>query len=96
MVPHIIFHQEDDGYFPGPDIWATNRPIPTSGITHPPVAGFAVSQLLKRAQDRDAARARVKNLLPKIHAWHEWFFNCRDPELTGLVAIIHPAEIWQG
>ncbi|MCU0912064.1 MAG: hypothetical protein MUE98_12170, partial [Rhodobacteraceae bacterium] len=25
MVPHIVFHQHDDGYFPGPDVWATGR-----------------------------------------------------------------------
>ncbi|MDP5359874.1 MAG: hypothetical protein NWR52_07020, partial [Paracoccaceae bacterium] len=41
MVPHIIFHQHDDGYFPGPDVWGTGRSVPTSGITQPPVAGFA-------------------------------------------------------
>jgi hypothetical protein len=38
MVPHIIFHKEDDGYFPGPDVWATGRKVPTSGITQPAVA----------------------------------------------------------
>ena len=40
MVPHIIFHKEDEGYFPGPDVWKTGRAVPTSGITQPPVAGF--------------------------------------------------------
>ena len=29
MVPHIIFHEHDDGYFPGPDVWQTSRPVPT-------------------------------------------------------------------
>ena len=33
MVPHIIFHEPDDGYFPGPEVWATDRPTPTTGIT---------------------------------------------------------------
>ena len=28
MVPHIVFHQLDDGYFPGPDVWETNRDVP--------------------------------------------------------------------
>jgi hypothetical protein len=31
-------------------------------------------------------------LVPKIHAWHEWFYRCRDPQGTGLVAVIHPWE----
>ncbi len=92
MTPHIIFHKEDDGYFPGPDVWRTERPTPTSGITQPPVAGFAVRRLFERAKDRDLAVAHARALLPKIHAWHDWFFRCRDPEGTGLVAIIHPWE----
>ncbi|MEM8553102.1 MAG: hypothetical protein AAGF45_12045, partial [Pseudomonadota bacterium] len=45
MVPHIVFHEDDDGYFPGPDVWQTGRQVPTSGITQPPVAGFAVRRL---------------------------------------------------
>lgn len=92
MVPHIIFHEEDDGYFPGPNVWDTGRPVPTSGITQPPVTGFAVKRIFDRAEDCDLAKARAKDLLPRIHAWHEWFFRCRDPQGTGLVAIIHPWE----
>ena len=92
MVPHIIFHKEDDGYFPGPDVWATGRPTPTSGITQPPVTGFAIRRLYERAQDKQMARKRALALLPKIAAWHDWFFRNRDQDGTGLVAIIHPWE----
>ncbi|MEM7047480.1 MAG: trehalase family glycosidase [Pseudomonadota bacterium] len=92
MVPHIIFHQSDEGYFPGPDVWATNRKVPTSGITQPPVAGFVVNRLFERAQDKQMARRRAIALLPKIVRWHDWFYTSRDPEKTGLVAIIHPWE----
>lgn len=92
MVPHIIFHELDDGYFPGPEIWDTGRPVPTSGITQPPVAGFALRQLYTRASDRTAAADRVRGLLPRVHAWHRWFYDCRDPQGTGLVAVIHPWE----
>ena len=92
MVPHIIFHKEDDGYFPGPEVWGTNRPVPSSGITQPPVTGFAIRRLYERAHDKAMARRRAEALLPKIAAWHDWFFENRDPEGTGLVAIIHPWE----
>ena len=92
MVPHIVFHKEDEGYFPGPDVWATGRAVPTSGITQPPVAGFAVARLYARAKDRALADAKARALLPKIHAWHKWFLRCRDPRETGLVAVIHPWE----
>lgn len=92
MVPHIIFHKEDDGYFPGPDVWATGRDVPTSGITQPAVAGFAIKRLFDRAKDRELADAKARALLPKVKAWHDWFFANRDPQGTGLVAILHPWE----
>ncbi|WP_299655241.1 trehalase family glycosidase [uncultured Jannaschia sp.] len=92
FVPHIIFHEADDGYFPGPDVWQTGRDVPTTGITQPPVAGFAVRRLFDRARDTDLARRRAADLLPRIARWHDWFYRCRDPQGTGLVAIIHPWE----
>lgn len=92
MLPHIIFHERDEGYFPGPDVWSTGRAVPTSGITQPPVAGFAVRRMVDNARDKDLATQRARALLPRIHAWHRWFFNSRDPEASGLVAIIHPWE----
>lgn len=92
MVPHIIFHEMNDGYFPGPDVWATGRAVPTSGITQPAVAGFAVRRIYARAKNRALADAQARALLPKIHAWHQWFYTNRDPQGTGLVAIIHPWE----
>ena len=92
MVPHIIFHEMDDGYFPGPEVWATNKTVPTSGITQPPVAGFAALRIFERAKDRKLATDKANALLPRIHAWHKWFFANRDPQRTGLVAIIHPWE----
>jgi len=92
MVPHIVFHVWSDGYFPGPDVWNTGRPTPTSGITQPPVAGFAVRRLFERAKDKALAVTRVRGLLPKIDAWHRWFYANRDPHGEGLVAILHPWE----
>ena len=92
MVPHIVFHEPDDGYFPGPDIWQSGRTVPTTGITQPAVAGFALRKLYDRAENKAAFRLRLAKLLPKVHAWHKWFYRDRDPEGTGLVAIIHPWE----
>ena len=92
MVPHIVFHVYSDGYFPGPNVWTTNRPTATSGITQPPVAGFAVKRLFDRAKDKRLAAERARALLPKIDAWHRWFYGNRDPHGEGLVAILHPWE----
>ncbi|MDG4880669.1 trehalase family glycosidase [Mesorhizobium sp. WSM4884] len=92
MVPHIVFHVWNDGYFPGPEVWRTGRPTATSGITQPAVAGFAVRRLFDRARDNKLVVERARRLLPKIDAWHRWFYENRDPKGEGLVAIIHPWE----
>jgi len=92
MVPHIVFHVNDDGYFPGPDVWNTGRPTPTSGITQPPIAGFALRKLFERSTHRALADRRALALLPKIDKWFEWFYAARDPEGEGLVALLHPWE----
>ncbi len=92
LVPHIIFHQPSADYFPGPDVWRTGHRPPTSGITQPPVAASMVRRLLDGARDRAAAEARAAALYPKLLAWHRWWASARDPEGTGLVAILHPWE----
>lgn len=96
MVPHIVFHVMDDGYFPGPDVWNTaailGLEIPTSGITQPPVAGFALARLMDRSSDPALFADRARKLAAAIDRWHAWFFSARDPEGQGLVAILHPWE----
>ena len=92
LVPHIVFHRADPGYFPGPDVWGVSRSPPTSGITQPPLAATAVRRLVEGARDRDLARAGAGELFPRLLAWHRWFVRARDPEGTGLVAILHPWE----
>ncbi len=92
MVPHIVFHVPDESYFPGPDVWGTGRPTPTSGITQPPVLGYVLNRLFAEANDTALARERALMLVPKADAWHRWLYANRDPAATGLVAILHPWE----
>lgn len=91
MVPHIMFRRNDPDYFPGPDVWGTQGigPIPSSGISQPPVAGFFVRQIWE--QDKSFGEERVKALLPKIIAWHKWFMDWRTSD-AGSVYITHPWE----
>ena len=92
MVPHIVFHELDDGYFPGPEVWSTGTEVPTTGITQPPVAGFAALRLFERAKNKQLAQSQATSLVARIDRWHEWFYAHRDPQNTGLVAILHPWE----
>lgn len=92
MVPHIVFHEPNDGYFPGPEVWGTGRPVPTSGITQPPVLGLVLEQLWLRSEQSPATRNRCHLLMQAADRWHQWFYRCRDPKGTGLVALLHPWE----
>ncbi|MDB5456132.1 MAG: hypothetical protein JWP92_1717 [Caulobacter sp.] len=91
FLPHIVFWKEDAGYFPGPQVWASGRTPPTSGITQPPVAASVVRQLWEGA-DQVAFRPRLEALFPKLLAWHRWFHRFRDPQKKGVVVAMHPWE----
>ena len=92
MVPHIVFHADHETYFPGPGVWNTRRPVPTSGITQPPILAFCLARLFDRARGEPEAVARIDALVERAAAWHRWFFAVRDPDRSGLVAILHPWE----
>ena len=92
MVPHIVFHREDPRYFPGPEVWATVREPRTSGITQPPILAVCARRLFERARDGAAAATAVRQLFPKLLAYHRWYHTARDLEGTGLVALYHPWE----
>jgi hypothetical protein len=88
MVPHILFHQVDEGYFPGPEMWKSVGPIPSSGITQPPVAATMVRLVFER--NPNVGLARLAPLYDKIVAWHDWFMAWRLDQ--GAVCTTHPWE----
>lgn len=87
MLPHILFHRPDPGYFPGPDVWQGRGPIPSSGISQPPIAATFMAKMLE-IDPSGAPRARA--LWPKLNAWHRWFMTWRLDK--GAVCITHPWE----
>ncbi len=99
MIPHVVFHRPSDTYFPGPEVWGTeaSRPAggpPTSGLTQPPVFATALRFVWEALPD-DACRehrARAARLYRAAMAWHRWWIAARDPEGTGLVAVLHNWE----
>ena len=61
MIPHIIFHKDDPGYFPGPSVWATGKTPATSGITQPPVLATIVRKLWED-EGADSTHPRMRRL----------------------------------
>ena len=88
MVPHILFHQEDSGYFPGPDVWKGIGPIPSSGVSQPPVAATMAKMVFEK--DPEVGRQRLEPLFDKMVEWHRWFMDWRLDQ--GAVCITHPWE----
>ena len=87
MVPHILFHQPDPGYFPGPDVWGGDLgPVPSSGISQPAVA----ASVLRQIHARDPDNARLEPLVERLQAWHRWFMAWRVAD--GAVFTTHPWE----
>ena len=88
MVPHILFHRPDPGYFPGPDVWGTTGPVASSGISQPPVAASFARRIYD--MDPEGSLPALKRLFPKMVAWHQWFMDWRLDR--GAVCITHPWE----
>ncbi len=99
MLPHIVFHQPNDNYFPGPSEWGTvefaknENNIPVSGITQPPVFGFILEKMHLLLKDKEPAWIGfLQEIFPKVVKQHKYFYTQRDPNNEGLVYIQHNWE----
>ncbi len=105
MVPHIVFNPAipTGAYFPGPERWgcaelAAAAPTPpphTSGIAQPPVHAIAALHIRRVAERKGEADLAVadgflRDIYPRMFAWHRFLATARDPEASGLVTIYHP------
>lgn len=88
MVPHIVFHKSDPGYYPGPDVWGGTGPLPSSGITQPPIAATMARLIFEK--DKQAGEVHIRALFPKMRTWHQWFMQWRLDQ--GAVCVTHPWE----
>jgi hypothetical protein len=83
-----VFHKVDPGYFPGPDVWGGVGPVPSSGITQPPIAASMVRLLC--ARDPAPARTRLAPVYDALLRWHRWFMAWRLDR--DAVCVTHPWE----
>ena len=98
MLPHIVFHQSNENYFPGPEVWQINKSafhsqvVPTSGITQPPVFGFVIERMHEQMSSYPGWMEFLEEIFPKIVAFHRYLYQYRDPQNEGLVYIQHNWE----
>ena len=89
MIPSIIFRSDDPDYFPGPSRWGkTLGPIPSTGVSQPPVLATIVRQLTDSGSHQDAVRRAA--VFDQLFASHKWFHDART--VDGIVATVHPWE----
>jgi glycogen debranching enzyme len=92
MLPHIVFHTPQ-AYFPGPSVWRSHDHeaaprVLTSGLTSPPLHGFALWWHYRHTGDA----AFVRRAFPAVAAQHAYLSRARDLGGAGLAAIVHPWE----
>ncbi len=99
MLPHVVFHEMNDQYFPGPSVWkidkssASPEGVNTTGITQLPVFGFVLERMLQIAKDQNInIDDFVKELFPKILNVHRYLYQKRDPHSEGLPCLFHNWE----
>ncbi|NAY90671.1 glycoside hydrolase [Muricauda sp. JGD-17] len=95
FIPHILFHNESDSYFPGPEVHASylsphSPALKTSGITQPPVLGFVLEECFKISHNEELDF--VREVFDAIYHNHHYFYTNRDPKNEGLVYICHNWE----
>ncbi len=103
MIPHILFHDNDESYFPNHKTWECGNKIPSSGITQPPIIATIVKKIVDQNRLDQGQMKRMETIIKKLKKYLEWFYNYRDTNKIGLVSIIHPWEsgldnspIWDG
>lgn len=104
MIPHIVFANGVDGYFPGPARWecrklAANAPDgpDTSGIIQPPVHAIAVQRIIDHSRrqgpsNRAVAEEFLNRRWPDLMRWHRWLAHARDPKQNGRITLYHGWE----
>jgi len=96
MIPSIIFRRDDPDYFPGPSVWQTQTacesvpPIPSTGISQPPVLASIVLTMVQSGDDEDRRRASL--IFDQVMKSHRWYQTERLSSISNGVITVHPWE----
>lgn len=97
MMPHIIFSENHNDYSYDSSFWESKKTddapesVDTSGITQPPVVAIAAWEVSQKMSDYER-RIFLEKAYPHLLHFHQWIYNERDPEKSGLAVLIHPWE----
>jgi len=93
MIPSVVYHSMPSDYFPPSQFWQIENspsapPVPTTGITQPPLLATVVRRIDSRHPNPDF----VREVYPSLLRWHRWMHTARDIDDSALACIIHPWE----
>lgn len=98
FIPHIVFHTDNDSYFPGADFHQSelhpqsSKKYRSTGMTQPPVTGFVLQEMYRIADDKKEVLSFIASEIDKVFFNHQYFYTHRDPQNEGLVYIYHNWE----
>ncbi|MDT0605459.1 MGH1-like glycoside hydrolase domain-containing protein [Croceitalea rosinachiae] len=98
FIPHIVFHNDSDTYFPGPEFHQSHlhplasKKYRSTGMTQPPVFGFILERLYEIADDKQDMLDFINKQIDKVYDNHVYFYKNRDLNQDGLVYIYHNWE----
>lgn len=98
FIPHIVFHNDNDSYFPGADFHKSelhplsSKRYKSTGMTQPPVMGFVLKEMYRIAEDKENMLSFIKEHIDKVYQNHVYFYSNRDPNDEGLIYIYHNWE----
>ncbi|QMU66769.1 MAG: glycoside hydrolase [Flavobacteriaceae bacterium] len=98
FIPHIVFHTENDSYFPGADFHQSSlhplssKKYKSTGMTQPPVIGFVLEEIYKISKNKKQTLHYLEMVIDKVYANHLYLYQNRDPQNEGLVYIYHNWE----
>ena len=72
FIPHIVFHNDSDTYFPGPNFFRSelspyaSKKYRSSGISQPPVFGFVLEKIYDISQGEKSVLEFIKSQIEKV------------------------------
>ncbi len=98
FIPHMIFHQKSETYFPGPNFHNanlhpdSNSEYPSTGLSQPPILGFVLEKIYQIANNNEGVLNFIKTVIDKVYLNHQYLYENRDLNNEGLLYIYHNWE----
>lgn len=98
MLSNLVYGKKNASSSYISDYWGTakcqNAPdeVFVQGITQIPIYGYVLLKLYQLAENKEEALSFLREMYPRIHAFHNYLYTYRNLSEEGLISVIHPWE----